>query len=59
MNTHRLDVSDFEHTQPGVTHCWPEPEVDAPVRPRWVPLILTLIGSGVAGMYWIHSLYSA
>lgn len=25
MNTHRLDVSDFEHTQPGVTHCWPAP----------------------------------
>lgn len=42
MNTHRLDVSDFEHT-----------------RPRWVPLILTLIGAGLAGLYWIHSLYSA
>lgn len=53
MNTHRLDVSDFEHTQPGVTH------FDAPVRFRWVPLILTLIGSGLAGLYWIHSLYSA
>lgn len=57
MNTHRLDVRDFEHTQPGVTHCWPDVDADEPVRFRWVPLILILIGSGLAGLYWIHSRY--
>ncbi len=51
MNTHRLDVRDFEHTQPEVTHCEPE----EPVRFKWVPLIVALIAAGFGGLYWIHS----
>lgn len=51
MNTHRLDVSDFEHTQPGVTHCWPDP--DEPVRIKWMPLIFALIAAGVGGYAWV------
>jgi hypothetical protein len=53
MNTHRLDVSQFEHTQPEVTHCRPQPE--EPLRFKWVPLIFALIVAGFGGLYWIHS----
>lgn len=41
MNTHRLNVADFEHTRP--------------VRFKWVPLIFALIVAGVGGYAWIHS----